>query len=208
MTQFSDERGAELREFFFETAQDLLQSLNEEALKLEKRPGDVETVRSIRRTVHTLKGDAAACACRELSELAHELEDALAMESAAADASLAEIAFKAADVFGAMLTAYQHKSKLPSTEALRKMVRGLTGAPKAGKGRKPAKKSVRSQAAKSGWTEYEKLAVQSAVERGDRVYHVTSRIDPNCAMPLAGRQLVLNAVAPLGEVLAARPEAG
>ena len=78
MTQFSDERGGELRELFFETAQELLQSLNEEALKLEKHPGDAETVRSIRRIVHTLKGDAAACGYRELSESAHELEDALA----------------------------------------------------------------------------------------------------------------------------------
>ena len=52
MTQFSDERGAELRELFFETAQELLQSLNEDALKLEKTPQDREIIRSIRRTVH------------------------------------------------------------------------------------------------------------------------------------------------------------
>ncbi len=44
MTQFSDERGAEMRELFFETAQELLQSLNEEALKLgirvlSRKPG-------------------------------------------------------------------------------------------------------------------------------------------------------------------------
>ena len=61
MTQFSDERSAEMRELFFETAQELLQSLNEDALKLERNPADGELVRSIRRTVHTVKGDAAAC---------------------------------------------------------------------------------------------------------------------------------------------------
>ena len=33
-----DERAAEMRELFFETAQELLQALNEDALKLEKRP--------------------------------------------------------------------------------------------------------------------------------------------------------------------------
>ena len=36
MTHSSDERGAEMRELFFETSQELLQSLNDEALKLEK----------------------------------------------------------------------------------------------------------------------------------------------------------------------------
>ena len=77
MTDSPDERGAELRELFFETSQELLQALNEESLKLEKHPGDEEIVRSIRRTVHTLKGDSAACGLRELSELAHQFEDAL-----------------------------------------------------------------------------------------------------------------------------------
>ena len=80
MTNSSDERGLEMRELFFETSQELLQALNDEALKLEKKPGDEEIVRSIRRTVHTLKGDSAACGLRELSELAHQFEDALSME--------------------------------------------------------------------------------------------------------------------------------
>ena len=83
MTNSPDERGAELRELFFETSQELLQALNDEALKLEKNPGDEEIVRAIRRTVHTLKGDSAACGLRELSELAHQFEDALSLEGAA-----------------------------------------------------------------------------------------------------------------------------
>ncbi len=81
MTNAPDDRGAELRELFFETSQELLQALNEEALKLEKKPGDEEIVRVIRRTVHTLKGDSAACGLRELSELAHQFEDALSLEA-------------------------------------------------------------------------------------------------------------------------------
>ena len=72
MSQFPDERAAEMKQLFFETAMELLQSLNEETLKLEKHPGDLETVRTIRRIVHTLKGDSAAVGYPELSELAHE----------------------------------------------------------------------------------------------------------------------------------------
>ena len=56
MSQFPDERAEELKELFFESASELLQSLNEETLKLEKQPGDLEAVRTIRRIVHTLKG--------------------------------------------------------------------------------------------------------------------------------------------------------
>ena len=204
MTQ-PDERMAELRELFFESAQELLQALNDEALKLEKHPGDSEIVRTLRRIVHTLKGDAAACGYRELSEVAHELEDALALESAAANATLAEVAFTAADLFAAMLAAYRKRAKLPSRDPLRKMVKKLSDEPGSKRGTKK-KAAVSAQAL--GWTEYEKLAVQKAQETGNFVYHVQAQIDPHCAMPIAGRQLVQNALATLGEVLAARPEAG
>jgi two-component system chemotaxis sensor kinase CheA len=204
----SDERGAELREFFYETSQELLQSLNDEALKLEKQPGDVETVRSIRRVVHTLKGDAAACGFSELSECAHQLEDALSQESSAAHKSLAEIAFAAADVFAAIISSYRRKTKLPSVAPLRKMVKELVeGSKPADKKSRARKKATSSAISKTVWTEYETLAVRNAAKAGHSVFHILARIDPSCAMPIAGRQLLLNAITALGEVLATRPEA-
>src|SRR5450432_2360668 len=170
-----------MRELFFETAQELLQSLNEEALKLERNPQDAELVRSIRRIVHTLKGDAAACGFRELSNAAHELEDALALESAGSHGSLVEIAFTAADTFNAMLTAYRHKGKMPSAAPLAKMVRELAQPSKA---KKRSKKTATSKEEVVAWTEYEKLAIQNAVIRGKSVYHITAGIDSHCSMPI------------------------
>src|ERR1700685_4601122 len=133
MTNAPDERGLELRELFFETSQELLQALNEEALKLEKKPGDEEIVRVIRRTVHTLKGDSAACGLRELSELAHQFEDALSLESAATQAAVAEIAFAAADVFTEMIAAYHSGGPIPASDPLRNRIKELTSAPAAKK---------------------------------------------------------------------------
>jgi two-component system, chemotaxis family, sensor kinase CheA len=206
VSQFSDERGAELRELFFETAQELLQSLNEEALKLEQQPGDGEVVRTIRRIVHTLKGDAAAAGFQELSELSHQLEDALALESAGTHSSLAEIVFGTADIFTAMLAAYRSQSDLPSTAALQKKIRELARDPKAKKSR--GKKAKASAAAQIEWTEYERLAMQKAADLGKQVYRLQAQIDPHCAMPIAARQLVLKALSEVGEVLGSRPEAG
>src|SRR5216683_1042580 len=220
MTHSSDERGAEMRELFFETAQELLQSLNDEALKLEKHPADVELVRSIRRIVHTLKGDAAACGFRELSNAAHALEDALALESASSHGRLAEVAFAAADTFGSMLAAYRRKGKLPSAAPLAKMIRELSQQPKTANSSKAkglkTTRSKKADATAAGpavrteparWTEYEKLAIQNAQSRGQNVYHITTGIDPNCLMPIAARQLILNALKVSGDILASRPEA-
>ena len=204
MTNSPDERGAELRDLFYETSQELLQALNDEALKLEKRPGDEEIVRSVRRTVHTLKGDSAACGLRELSELAHQFEDALSMEGAAAHAAVADIAFAAADLFAEMIAAYRKGHKLPSTKKLSKRIEELTSTPAAKKSRK-RKSAYLSKPA--DWTEYEKLAMLQAQANGQDVLHVAVKIDPHCAMPIAGRQLIQNAVASMGPVLAVRPDA-
>jgi two-component system chemotaxis sensor kinase CheA len=302
-----DERGLELRELFFETSQELLQALNDEALKLEKKPGDEEIVRVIRRTVHTLKGDSAACGMRELSELAHQFEDALSLEGTATQAAVAEIAFAAADVFTEMIGAYRSGGKLPSTKHLSQRINQLTApatapaqaapARSAGPGssrpkttgekstslKSAGRKSVRKVSAgkksavkasarkksagktasakrtstkttkskkvatrtisaratsavailaataetsseakapttKSStaraaatvaahWTEYEKLAMHKAQSAGLSVYHVVVKIDPHCAMPIAGRQLIHNALGAVGQVIAVHPDA-
>jgi two-component system chemotaxis sensor kinase CheA len=201
-----DERGAELRELFFETSQELLQALNEESLKLEKNPGDEEIVRSIRRTVHTLKGDSAACGLRELSELAHSFEDALTMESAASHGALAEIALTAADVFAEMLSAYHGGGPMPATESLRQKINELTAAPAAKKNRKK-KSAVSAPRSDKDWTEEEKRSLARAQAAGLGIYDIVVKIDPLCTMPIAARTLIQNAIREVGQVLVVRPDA-
>src|SRR6185437_11047330 len=104
-----------MRELFFETASELLQALNEQGLRLEQNPQDVELVRDVRRTVHTLKGDSAACGFEELSGLAHQLEDVLTPEIAVSSkGKLVEAVLGAADMFEALLLAYREGSQPPT----------------------------------------------------------------------------------------------
>ncbi len=205
MNFFSDERAAELREIFFESAQELMQALNEEGLELEKRPNDPEIIRSIRRTVHTLKGDSAACGFSELNELAHELEDVLTPELAArADTSLAELVLCAADTFELMLSAYRAKQAPPSGESLRSLIRGLVS---------PALKTGVSATQqvfdpKFQWTEYEQLLIANSAVRGQKVYNIAVALDASSPMFVASVQLVRNVMQEAGTVLASRPDEG
>ena len=204
MTLPPEDRMTELRQLFFETAGELVQKLNDEAMRLEKSPGDAETARSLRRTVHTLKGDAAACGFRELSELSHEFEDVLALGNTAAAASVPEIALRAADVFAALLEAYRTGTKLPSIMSLRADIARLAH-PAPGGAVKAKKKTRKAAAKESRWSEYEQLAITHAVAKGKHVHHVVVPIDPQCVMPIAGRQMIQLALASLGEVLALYP---
>src|ERR1700691_5843647 len=196
----------ELRQLFFESAGELVQKLNDEAMQLEKSPGDAETARSLRRTVHTLKGAAAACGFREPTELSHEFEDVLSLENTSAAASVPEIALRAADVFAALLEAYRNETKLPSIQALRADIARLARNPKGAIKAKNKKKKPATTA--SRWSEYEQLAITRATTEGKRVHHVLVQVDPQCLMPIAARQMIQLALAEMGEVLALYPLEG
>lgn len=201
MNFFPDERAAEMRELFFESAAELLQTLNEEGLKLEKRPQDGEILREVRRTVHTLKGDSAACGYQELSGLAHELEDALTPAVAAkAKHALAEVVLIAADTFSSMLSAYRGQMQPPDGEELRQQILSLTLQPEA--------KSKQKLQARFQWSEYEQMAIADAVEQGEGVVQMALRIDPHCPMRNAALQLIRNVLQECGRLLAIAPDQG
>jgi two-component system chemotaxis sensor kinase CheA len=205
----SEDRGAELRALFFESAYELLQSLNEGGLQLEKRPGDEEVLRSVRRAIHTLKGDAAACGYAQLSELAHEFEDVLTPQLVqSGGAAIAEVVLAAADDFGAMLSAYERGVEPPAATHLQEMMRTLLHGPST-KVEKDATEAVKPSAhldVQFGWTEYEQLMISEAVHRGESVYNVALRVDSKSLMRAAAFQLIRNVLHGCGTVIALRPE--
>jgi two-component system chemotaxis sensor kinase CheA len=196
---FPDDHASELRELFFESATELLQTLNEDGLELEKRPEDEEVLRELRRTVHTLKGDSAACGYTELSELAHALEDVLRPEVAATSKhALAEVVLIAADTFSSMLSAYRGNLQPPAGEELRHQIVSLT--------RKPAGTVRYKLQGRFVWSEYEQMVVADALGRGDTVYNVAFSIEPQCPMRGAAMQLIRNVLHDCGRLLAIAPD--
>jgi two-component system chemotaxis sensor kinase CheA len=193
---FSDDRANELREIFFESSQEILQALNEDALKLEKSPRDADTVRNLRRSVHTLKGDSAACGYKELSEVAHAVEDVLTAEIAARDGDkLADLVLVAADLFDNLLSAYRNSLQPPSIEPVLQLIEALLH---------PHPEDA--FAPQFSWTEYERLLIARNAVRGQQVYNLALAIDANCPMRAAAVQLVRNILQEAGTILVMRPD--
>ncbi len=193
---FSDDRANELRNIFFDSSQEILQALNEDALLMEKSPRDAEVVRNLRRSVHTLKGDSAACGYKELSELAHAVEDVLTPEVAARDGeALAELVMVSADSFDSLLSAYRNELQPPSTEPVHRIIEAIRNPhPEAG------------FAPQFSWTEYEQLLIAKNAVRGQHVYNLALAIDPACPMRAAAVQLVRNVLQEIGTILVMRPD--
>jgi len=199
----SDEHAPELRELFFESAEEILQNMNEAGLALEEKPRDKQQLRHVRRAVHTLKGDSAACGFRQLSELAHELEDVLTPEVAEKNAgTIAEVVLTAADTFHEMLAAYRNNLQPPAGDALRERITRLLDTSAAPKAQDAATQ------AKFDWNEYERLMITEAFGRGESLYNVALYIDPETPLPAAAFELSRKALEGAGKLLAIRPEKG
>jgi two-component system chemotaxis sensor kinase CheA len=196
-----DDRASELRELFFESAAEILQNMNEAGLALEDHPTDKENLRSVRRAVHTLKGDSAACGFRELSELAHELEDVLTPELAKENAALIpEVVLTAADTFHEMLAAYRDHLQPPDGGALRDHINRLLH-----KSPSPPEKSSELEA-KFDWNEYERLMIAEAFRRGEAVFNVALHLDSESLLPAAAFELVRKALEGAGKIMVLHPE--
>jgi two-component system chemotaxis sensor kinase CheA len=196
----SDDRSSELRDLFFESAEEIVQNMNEAGLGLESHPKDPEKLRSVRRAVHTLKGDSAACGFRQLSELAHELEDVLVPELAEENAdSIAEVVLAAADTFHEMLAAYRNNLQPPAGGLLRDHIRRLLSKPEGQAPKSTAKATFE-------WTEYERLMIAEAIRRGETVHQVAVHLDPESLLPAAAFELVRKALEGAGAVLALHPQ--
>jgi two-component system chemotaxis sensor kinase CheA len=199
---FSDERAAELRELFFESAQDLLQELNEAGILLETNPDDSDALARVRRAMHTLKGDAAACGFRQLSELAHDIEDLLTPALVTERGEVvAEIVLSAADSFHAMLGAHRGNLQPPDITELRAHIRSLAQSPKSVSEHQP-------QHSRHQWTGKDKQRISEALREKTPVYQLTLGIDPALQMPAAALQLVRAAFEKCGAVLAQSPVSG
>jgi two-component system chemotaxis sensor kinase CheA len=200
---FSDDRASELRELFFESATELIQALNDDGLELEKSPGDSEVVRQVRRTVHTLKGDSAACGYQELSSLAHSLEDALSPDLAQQHGgAIGELVLNAADCFQQMLSAYRNNTEVPDGSALRYQINELLSSRSPQSEKTPAK----AEAAAFQWSEYHRMVLADALKRGLKVWQVCAEIDPNCLVAGAAVQMVKSSLEALGTLLLIIPE--
>src|SRR5882672_8526089 len=119
--QFDEAELAELRTMFFEQATEVIDSLGELILRVERDPADSETLRSIRRAVHTLKGDSTAFGFGELTTLAHRYEDALDKirdGEGVASRALIDLLLAGSDALAAMITHYRGNGAMPEIEQL------------------------------------------------------------------------------------------
>jgi two-component system chemotaxis sensor kinase CheA len=122
---------------FFDEAQEHLESIEEKAMVLGSGTRDPETLNSIFRAAHSIKGGSGTFGFTQLSEATHEMEslfDGLRKGKGEADASTVRLLLDACDVFKAHLARLKagERDADPAMEAVRNQLAGYRGGSGAG----------------------------------------------------------------------------
>ena len=102
----------ELQQIFLDEATEYLEKLNADLLELDQHAGTTqpELVNRVLRGAHTLKGSAAMVNLKNISDLAHKMEDTLQIvrdQNLKVPRALLDILFKSSDAIGTMLNTFR-----------------------------------------------------------------------------------------------------
>jgi two-component system chemotaxis sensor kinase CheA len=128
---------------FFDEAQEHLESIEEKAMALGSGSTDPETLNSIFRAAHSIKGGSGTFGFTQLSEATHEMEtlfDGLRKGKGRADESTVRLLLDACDIFKAHLARLKagERGNDPAMAAVRSQLAGYRNDPAARSGAREA----------------------------------------------------------------------
>ncbi|MEK3723569.1 chemotaxis protein CheA [Paenibacillus sp. FSL H8-0034] len=188
------------REAFIEELVDQLDRMEQELLSMEKEAAE-ETVQSIFRAAHTIKGSSAAMGFDEMKSVTHEVEHLLDMirgKKLEVDGALINLLFNALDVLKALRDEYMRGLSYSDISKLVYDLQNFTKAPT---------KPIPSKSLPELTLE-QSLQVEEAVESGLQLLKVQINLSDDCPMMAARFQLTTQEItASYGTVICSDPSA-
>ncbi len=187
---------SEYMPMFLAEAQEHLQELNLAVVRLEEHPDDRETVDSIFRIAHSLKGMSATMGFSQVAALTHEMEDVFellrqrteALSHEAVDTLLVCLDALAAAVESIEMTGAEELDPEPLIDRLRDLIRARTA----------------EQVAERAGGRIEPNLADPALE-GMRILHAAVTLDPEVLMPAVRAHMILVALSDHGELIGSAP---
>lgn len=200
---------------FIDEANEHLQSLNENMLRLEQQPEDISIVQVIFRSAHTLKGMSASMGFEDLASLTHEMENVLDLvrnDKLKMNGHIFDTLFKCLDSLEGMVqdvvgggTGSADVKELVSQ--LKLIVKGEPAAPAASG--QAAGASVSSELAMVAThlllDQYQLSVLRQSIENGSPAFHIEVTIREDCLLKGVRAYMVFDALERNGELVKSHP---
>ena len=190
------------KDLFISEAQEILGSLNNSLVELEKRPQDVEILNDIFRHSHTLKGMAATMNYERITKLTHEMEsvlDLLRNKKMTADKSTVSILFESFDILEELVEGVRTGLTKKVNEAIiiDKLNRLLPNVPVLEKKPFKERRMLRLE-------DEDRIAIGKEIKEGMTAYRTGISLAKTCQLKEARAVMALKVLETLGQVI--RPD--
>ncbi|AZN42200.1 chemotaxis protein CheW [Paenibacillus albus] len=205
---------------FLDELEEQLQVLDESILELENGGNSPETIQTIFRAAHTLKGSSAAMGFQSMKEVTHKVEsvfELLRQNRLQTSKSLINVLFKCIDYLKAKKeTLRKGDFNDEPIETLVELLNGiLTDQPaeEAIAANAAASEAVKATSAQEtamydGWNEAVLAAKAQKLAEGNHSYEISVTLAADVEMPTVKAMVILRNLGELGEVIGTSPEIG
>lgn len=199
---FSSAEFEELRKVFYSQAYEIVENLQESLLKLENDIEDASALKTIKRCVHTLKGDSNSFSLTSIGTLCHSMEDILSLimdNSQSANHEAVDLLLNCVEIINRLLLESESGSNGTGIEEITEKIETF----KTGNYGRP---EAHDKAAKTTHTEYQRLQIENSLKNGLNVFNVEIVFDPGCGEKSVGALMAAQRLNSMGEVIQSLPD--
>ncbi|MEF9951656.1 MAG: chemotaxis protein CheA [Clostridium sp.] len=200
-------------DIFLEESLENLENLNQGILELEGNPEDKDTINSIFRVAHTLKGMAGSMGFTDIADLTHKMENVLDKfrhDELKVTSDVVTVLFKCLDTLEQMVQNVQKgvEDKIDYSGLIDTLISIDKGEGIPGAG--PSYESVENESSEESselfeLNEYERNIIIESKEKNYNVYQITVRIYKDCLLKSARAYLAYKTLEDLGEIVKCTP---
>lgn len=199
-------------EVFIEESREHIQSCNENLLKLENDPDNLELVNEVFRSAHTLKGMSATMGFEDMANLTHQMEnvlDGVRNGKYKFSSELLDIIFMAIDHLESMVNsiAAGGEGKEDVSDAINKLKMIESGKIVNQKDTPQPAEIDQANISKTNlnYDQFEITVLEQANEQGYKVYEVSIFIRPDCLLKAARVYMVFDVLEKIGDIIKSVP---
>jgi len=198
--QFSNQEMAELRTLFFSQAQEIMEELQEALLKLEAGYADAEIMKTIKRHIHTLKGDSKSIGFLVVGALCHRMEDVLLSYGdgdRTADPEIWGLLLSCADTLQRLLREAESRGEEGDVSEITARIESFLSR---------SAMPVKHRPVMAPLTEYQALEIEEARNNGLGVYDLSVGFHPQCGEKGVAALMIAQRLSATGAIIRSFPE--
>ncbi len=200
--QWSDNELVELKRIFYSQAYEIVEDLQEAMLRLEAEPADGEVLKTVKRSIHTLKGDAHSVGLQGVGTLCHRMEDVLAQflnSNGSGSREAFELLLVGVDAVHLLLSESEAGKTTDDGEVMLRRIDLFLGRSRRTEG--PGTTSP----APAALSEYQELQVRDALGKGLHVYDLEALFHPGCGERSVAVLMLIRRLESHGTIISCRP---